>query len=370
MVTEAVDTYVDAVIQFGTDLQQDGVDLMIAELVRVSAIWLGVQEQGDLMDRLQAALDESDNEVLKLRLRVTMAKMDYTEIDLGKRLIKELPNLDNASPPVLAAICEASFEMQDYSRAKELLDIFVNKFEESDYVRAAYKLRAFGQFEDRDFEGALKTIDEAQGTYGHDRDVVWAQLMKAQILLEQGDVDAAREANMYVRNERNWRGEPVAQATYQLGQVEEAAGNDRTAFGFYQRTYVQFKGYASGYWAAESYLASARILEKLGMPGERMNTYKAMLLDRYVNELPQAEIARKALGSSEVAEIENMISAGVKTNILIQVEDVQMIDTTLTNAAAAAETPADEEAGDDPPEETAGSEPSAEDSDAVETEGE
>jgi hypothetical protein len=105
-----------------------------------------------------------------------------------------------------------------------------------------------------------------------------------------------------------------------------------------------------------------------------------MLLDRYVNELPQADVAREELGSSEVAEIESLITAGVKTNILIQVDDVQMIDTTLTNAAAiaaaeaaAAETemtPDEEDSGMDPDAVPENEEPSDPDSETVETEGE
>ena len=53
-----------------------------------------------------------------------MAKLENTEIELGKQLISELENLDSASPPVLACICDASFEMEDYTRAAELLRIF------------------------------------------------------------------------------------------------------------------------------------------------------------------------------------------------------------------------------------------------------
>jgi TolA-binding protein len=330
-VEEAVETYLGAIVDYGGDVLQDGVDMMITELVKVSRIWLGVEAQGQLMDDIQAALDEAEDPVLNLRLRVLMAKLDNTEIELGKRLIVELPDLDDASPPVLAAICDASFDMEDYSRAKELLTIFTSRFEESDYVRAAYKLQAFAQYAEGDFDGALNTIDEVQGFYGHDRDVVWAQLMMARILLAQGKFEESRAANMYVLSVREWRGEPIAEATFQMGQVEEKAGNLRKAFGFYQRTYVQYKGHAGGYWAAESYLASARCLETLGLEDELMLTYEAMLYDRFVSLLPQADVAREALDAGKVSEIKNFVSAGGKTNLMIAVDTGGMIDTTLTN---------------------------------------
>ena len=280
----------------------------------------------------------AEDPVLKLRLRVAVAKLTYTETELGKQLIKELPNLDNASPPVLATICDASFEMKDYSRSEEMLHIFITRFEDSDYMRAAYKLRAYGEFAQKDYEGALQTIEEAQETYGTDRDVAWAQLMKAQVLLDMGRIADAREENMNVLSVPSWRGEPVAQATYQLGQVEEAAGEPRKAFGFYQRTYFQYKGHAGGYWAAEAYLSSARCLGKLGLDQERIDTYKAMLFDPYVNSLPQAEKAREALGAAEATGIASFLEAGGTSNIAIVVETEIIDQPAKTNTAATVET--------------------------------
>ncbi|WP_168442292.1 tetratricopeptide repeat protein [Pontiella desulfatans] len=337
----AVHTYVGAIAKYGGDLRQDGVDDMIAELVKISSIYLDTELQAKLKDDLNTALEETDNETLKLRLRVTLAKLDKTEIELGQQLLKELENLDNASPPVLACICDASFAKKDYSRAEELLRIFINKFEDSDYMRAAYKLRGYGQYAEKDFEGALQTINDAQALYGTEYDVAWAQLMKAQIRLDQGQIDGeegARAANMNLLNVPSWRGAPVAQATFQLGQVEEAAGNLKKAFGFYQRAYFQYKGHSGGYWAAEGYLASARILEKLGAgyENDRRNTYRAMLFDRYVNELPQAEEAREVLGATEVAEIAAYVETGGVTNIAISVESEPEPETT-TDAPAATE---------------------------------
>ncbi|VGO22657.1 tetratricopeptide repeat protein [Pontiella sulfatireligans] len=319
-IDEAVKTYVDAIVKYGSDVRQDGVDLMIAELVKVSAIYLDTEQQNKLKADLQAGIDENDDLTLQLRLRVLQSKLDMTETELGKQLIQELSDLENASPPVLACICDASFEMEDYSRAEELLLIFITKFEDSDYMRAAFKLRAYGQYAEKDYEGALHTIEEAQEHYGTEYDVAWAQLMKAQVLLDQGKVDEAREANMNLLSVPSWRGAPVAQATFQLGQVEEKAGDYLKAFGFYQRAYFQYKGHAGGYWAAEGYLASARCLKKLGLSNDARNTYRAMLFDPYVSDLPQSEEAREVLGAGEVAEIAAYIESGGTSNITINVE--------------------------------------------------
>jgi TolA-binding protein len=350
---EAADSYLEAIIDYGGELRQDGVDLMLPELIKLAKVFLSEEQRNTIKTRIRLVMESTDNEILKLRLRVALAQFDGTEIELGKQLINELPNLENASPPVLSAICNASFEIEDYSRAEEMLRTFKYNFEDSQYMRSAYKLRASGQYAAKDYEGAMLTIADAQAEYGTEPDVSWAQLMKADILLRQGDIAAAREENKNVFGVPLWRGEPEAQAIFQLGQVEEAAGNPRLAHGYYQRAYFQYKGHANGYWAAEGYLASARCLKKMSedpdlTSKERSelleavrNTYRAMLYDRYVNQLPQAEIARQALSESEVAEINALIDAGIKTNIVVDVDSEIKADTE-PEAADSPETPDDE----------------------------
>ncbi len=330
LVDEVVDDYLAAIMEYGTDVKEEGVDLMIEELVRVSSLWLDFDKQEALLAELKASAEATDDLVLKLRLRVTMAMITKTETELGRQLLAELPDFESVSPPVLAAICKISIENKDFSRAEELLGIFETKFEDSDYMRMAYKLRSLGQFADEDYEDALETIEDAQSRYSGDPDMAWAQLMKAQLLLERGDFASAISNNLIVIGVPAWRGEPVVQATYQLGQVEEQAGvkgpieerDKRVARGFayYQRVYYQYKGYAKGYWAAEAYLASARCLDILGQETDRRNTFIALLYDPFVNTLPQADVARKELGPDKVAEIEAKMEAGAVTNIIITVE--------------------------------------------------
>jgi TolA-binding protein len=319
-VDEAVQSYLDAVVQYGDDLEQDGVDSMIAELVGVSRRFT-TAERDRMIATLQSAIAKAENLTLQLRLRALLAQLNGDEVEFGKDLIATLYDLSVAAPPVLAAISKASFENEDYSRAAEILRVFKAQFDDSEFIRPAYKLRAFGLYKSGDFENALKVIDDTQGRYGTDRDVVWAQLMKADILIQQGKYDKARDELMMVFNVVSWRGEPFAEATYRLGQLEEAAGNLRKAFGWYQRTYFQYKAYAKCHWAAEAYLASARCLEQLGLLNDQRNTYRAMIFDRYVNKLPQADVARNALGPDEVLEIIGLMTAGTQTNITVTLDE-------------------------------------------------
>lgn len=315
---EAVEAYRDAIVKYGGEVRQEGVDLIINEMVKV-ARRLDAAEREALVASLHASIDQTNNKTLQLRLRVLLAQMDGSTSELGKQLIGEVEELKDAPPPVLAVICEASFEVEDYSRAKEILEILQNRYEDSEFIGSAFKLRVYGLVKEGDYDAAVKLINEAQGMYGTDPDMAWAQLMKGRLAYEQGRLEEADEFMRAVLNVRSWRGESYAEAHFYLGLTQEAAGNLEKAFGWYQRTYVQYKGYAQGYWAAESYLASARCLEKLGREGDRRNTFRAMLFDKYVNQLPQAEQARGVLGAEEVAGIHELIMAGVHTNITVTV---------------------------------------------------
>ena len=319
LMDEAVTMYLDAIVKYGGDVKQDGVDSIISDLAKLSKS-LSTSEIQSLQIRLKDEVSTADNETLKLRLRVLIAKMDRTEIELGKALIVEQEDLTKVPPPVLALICEASFESGNYSRAQDILKIFQSNFDESDFMRSAYKLRAYDLFAANEASGALKIIQEAQALYGRESDMAWAQVMKGRIQLGRQENDAARETFNDVLRERAWRGEPFAQATFYLGSTEEASGNLKLAFAMYQRVYVQYKGYAKGYWAAEGYLASARCLQKLGLENDRRNTFRALLFDKYVNTLPQAEVAKKELGATEVEEINTLLTSGIQSNITVDVE--------------------------------------------------
>jgi tetratricopeptide (TPR) repeat protein len=316
---EAVEAYRKTIVQYGGDIRQDGVDMIISELANVSRrLDAGARDQ--LKENLQASADRTESETLRLRLRVLMAKMDRSEIELGKVLIKELPDLTQAPPPVLSVICDASFAAGDYSRSKEILDLFKTRYDDSDFMRAAFKLRTRALFEEGALDAAMAIVAETQALYGTEPDMAWAQLIKGEIELKQNRFDAARETFRAALNVREWRGAPYAEATYYIGRVEEAAGDSRKAFGWYQRCYVQYKGYAKGYWAAESYLASARCLQTLGLDNDRRNTFRAMLFDKYMNQLPQADIARAELGAEEVLEIVQILEAGTQTNLTVSIE--------------------------------------------------
>lgn len=319
LIDEAVKAYVDIIVKYGGNVQQDGVDLILGELAKV-AKRLKAEPRHQLEESLRADAVAAVNETLKLRLQVLLAKIDGTELELGRKLIAEQSDLTQAPPPVLAVICKASFVAGDYSRAEEILTLFKSRYEDSDFMCDAYKLRGYDLFLAGNLDAAMKIVAEAQGLYGTQAAAAWAQLMKGRIELQREEFEAARKTFRDLLNVREWLGEPYAEATYRLGELEEKAGDPRKAFAWYQRAYFQYKGYAQGKWAAEGYLASARCLEKLGLENDRRNTYRAMLFDTYVNQLPQTDVAKAVLGPAEVLEITTLLAQGVQTNLVVTVE--------------------------------------------------
>ncbi len=319
LIDEAVAEYRKAIVRYGDDVQQDGVDMIITELVNVSAR-LDEKQLAKLEESLLRSVENAKNETLRLRLLVLLAKINDEELELGKELLTQVTDLKSAPPPVLAIICDASFAENNYSNAEEILKLFKTKFEDSDFMRSAYKLRGYDLYSQKEYDETLKLIKETQELYGTDSDAVWAQIMRGDIQFNEKELDAARETYRAVLNVRGWRGEPYAEANYKLGLTEEAAGEYGAAHDWFQRTYVQYKGYDGGNWAADAYLGSARSLSALGKENDSRNTYRAMLFDKYVNTLPQADVAKKALGAEEVAEINAFIESGMQTNIVVSLE--------------------------------------------------
>ncbi len=317
LVDEAVAAYRDAIVAYGGDLLQSGVDLMIDELVRIASRRLEDTQRLTLDAELLEAQDKSTNTTLQLRLRVLRAEMAGSTLELGEALIAEIDELSLAPPPVLDVICDASLAKGDYSRSEEILALFKSDYEDSEYLRAALKLRAMGLFHGGRYAQALEICAETQARYGTERDAIWAQILKGRAEAASGAFEAGRKTLQIVLKMREWRGSPYAETAFRLGELEELAGDLRRAFGWYQRTYMMYKGYADGMWAAEAYLASARCLQLLGHENEMNDTYRAMLWDSYVNRLPQADSARDALGAEESREISSLIAQGASTNLVV-----------------------------------------------------
>jgi TolA-binding protein len=296
-VDEAVAAYLDAIERFGNDVSQVGIDKIVRELINIAGQYLSEEDRQGLAVKLKLMLTEiePDQDVLRLRLSVLTASLMGEKVvaQLGKGLLLKGQNLAETSPITLALMCDAAVRIGDTNQMARLYDYFHENFEESDEIWHAYRAKIHQLLAGKEYKEALKYIEDVQGLFGVDSFMDWAQLIKADTLYHLGMYKEAEDAYNTVMGVAEWRGVAFAKAMLGMGRCRMAEQDYKTAHSFFQRTYLMFKGYDNGKWAADAYLEAANCLAKLGRNADVVKTLNSMLEDSYVNTLPQAEIARK-----------------------------------------------------------------------------
>ena len=297
-VDAAVTAYLDAIERFGNDPQQYGVDQIILELVNTIAVnYLSESEREALVKKINLKLDavEENEEVLRLRLRVARAYLEGEDavIRLGDELVASNQDLAATTPISLALMSDAAIRANDTELMGLLYDYFLAQFEESNEIWYAYRAKMHQQLAEKAYPSALLTINEVQSLYGAETFMGWAQIAKANTLYEMGDYKEAEKAYNTIMGVPQWRGSLYAEAYSGMARCRLATRDYETAHAYFQRTYLLFKSYDDGKWAADGYLGAAACLIKLGRNEDAVNTLDEMLQDSYVNTLPQAEKARE-----------------------------------------------------------------------------
>ena len=301
---KTVDAYLDAVIRYGNDPAQTGVASILSDLANIIRMKLTGEQRAAAEETIRNALAGAEGKpALKIRLEVLTAELNGTQDELSRTLLAREKELSVVPPAGLSLMCAALLEAQDYSRAEEFFNLFSENYENSPFMKNAYKLRAEDLYRRQNYDEAMVLAESALGLYGADPAVGWSALMKGNIEVLRGDYAEAEKTFQLIFNVRAWRGPVAAEAMYRTGESWFLRGNYEKAFAFYQRTYLLYKAYAGGRWAADAYVKSAECLDKMGRPAAARNTFRAMLLDDYVRELPQSNIARERLGPQETAEL-------------------------------------------------------------------
>jgi TolA-binding protein len=298
-VADAVSAYLSAIERFGDDPSKQGVDKIMLELVKVADFHLSEEDREGLALKVKLQLTNVDlrMEVLRLRLRITQAMLMGEEATqaLGAELLDSKLELKLASPAALALMCDAAVATGNSGEMQRIADYFIENFEDSDSLWHAFRARTFNFLAEKNYKDALWTIDEAQGMFGAEPHMGWAQLTKADTEFKLGKFLVAFDSYNTCMSVGEWRGPIQAEAMFGMGNCKLALDKFEDAHSFYQRTYLLFKSYAGGDWAAKGYLAAADCLIKLGREADAVNTLKAMLEDEYVNTNPLAEQVREQL---------------------------------------------------------------------------
>jgi tetratricopeptide (TPR) repeat protein len=300
---DAIPSYINAVLRFGNDAERQGVDKIVSGLVELADQYLSPDEREDLVVQLKVKMSrvEDDREVLRLRLQVAQALIEGDDVAaaLASDLMESIEDLSVTTPVLLALMCDVAVDMGDTAQMKRLSTHFIDKFEGSDVLWHGYRAQAMAQMNEGDFEGAIATIDEAQGLFGVEPFMGWAQIQKAKARFGLGDFEEAENEYNMALNVPAWRGPVFAEAMYGMGECRLATSDFKGAHSFFQRTYLLFKAYDNGDWAAKGYLAAADSLMKEGRKEDAVKTLAAMLADEYTKSNALAEKVRTMLKNYE-----------------------------------------------------------------------
>ncbi len=296
-VEEAVSAYLDAIERFGNDASQEGIDKIVIGLIEIADRYLSEVDKQGLVVQINIKLTSitPGADVLKLRLLVTKARLEGEEAAaaLGDELIASKQALSTTTPISLSLMCDAAVMAGDTVQMGELYDYFVANFEESGQLWHAYRARMVQLLAEEAYAGVILTIGEAQDLFGVEDYMGWAQITKADTLYKMGDYEESEKAYNTIMGVPEWRGGLYAEAYIGMARCRLATQDFETAHSFYQRTYLLFKGYDDGKWAADGYLGAADCLVRLGRNADAVKTLDEMLEDEYVNTLPQTDTARE-----------------------------------------------------------------------------
>lgn len=296
-INEAVVAYLDAIERFGNDPEQGGVDKIVDGLATVANRYLSEEDKQILLEKMDStlnALPESDA-VLRLRLRVAKAHLqgDAAVTALGSELLASNQPLSSTTAISLALMCDAAVAAGDTVKMGEFYDYFIAHFEESEALWHAYRAKTFQLVAKEAYSSVLLTIEEVQNLFGVEAFMGWAQITKADSLYSMGEYKESENAYNTIMGVPEWRGSLYAEAMIGMARCRMAVDDYETAHSYYQRTYLLFKVYDDGQWAAAGYLGAADCLVKLGRNADVVKTLDEMLEDPYVNTLPQADTARE-----------------------------------------------------------------------------
>ncbi|MDF7801531.1 tetratricopeptide repeat protein [Pontiellaceae bacterium B1224] len=295
-VGDAVTAYLNAIERFGNDPFQQGVDKIILELVKVANTHLSTEDREGLVIKLKLKLTNIDlrYEVLRLRLQVAEAMLQGDDIAaaFGAELLEADTDLKLTTPASLSLMCDAAVDIGNQEEMQRLYNYFIENYEDSDLLWHAYRAITYFHLAEKNYDGVLASIDEAQGLFGAEPFMGWAQIFKADTEYKMNNFTEAEDSYNMVMGVAEWRGPLFAEAMFGMGNCRLAVGDLEAAHSFYQRVYLLFKSYADGDWAAKGYLAAADVLIKMGDDEGAINTLKAMLEDEYTNTNPLAEQVR------------------------------------------------------------------------------
>ena len=86
---EAFDLYFNTALDYGKDLNRDGVDVIINELGLMSDNYLSPLEKNKFLKKLESHKNDAESDVLSLRIQYLISYLNKKEVEFGKSLLKD-----------------------------------------------------------------------------------------------------------------------------------------------------------------------------------------------------------------------------------------------------------------------------------------
>lgn len=303
--------YKDAVIKYGADRKQIGVDMILDEWVATTHKLPADQARAawnELQQSLRAAMGARDRPAVLRLTRVLQfhpdAKPSERERILSSLLQSE--NITNASPAVLECMLNGAIDRGQTNLAVAVAQNIVSEFTETDYaLNARLYLARYGIEQAREAppertqalrNDAIKHLDVIRSVFASSEEASHALLLLGQLYREDNKPEEADKCYESVLSVRTW-GKNWPAALYGRGQCAEARREYIKATAYYERIYVLYSKYRP--WAAKAYLRRAECLHRAYEDAKARETLQEMLRTEDLLQYPEAEEGRKLLAKLE-----------------------------------------------------------------------
>jgi tetratricopeptide (TPR) repeat protein len=301
----ALNSYFEAVDQFGNDAEVDGIDVILNEIVSdyESEALEGYRSiiLEDLDSHLEAAMSNGKR-TLELRYKTIFVNITTgEEREAFLDSIVRAESIPASGSSTLVVIAREGVKRGEYGLVQEAYDRFMSRYPISNqmlYIMNAQMDALIGQ---QQYDEAVALSEEILQKFGYSKSVAQARMRRGDAYRLKGDYESALEAYTEVLSIREWRGPLTPEALYYSGLCKVELGQVEEAFAYFQRIYVLYEGYTE--WVAPAYDRSIQCMERLGgYNQEIINTCREMLANEAVASTPEGLKAKRRLEESGVAE--------------------------------------------------------------------
>ncbi|MDF7806388.1 tetratricopeptide repeat protein [Pontiellaceae bacterium B12219] len=302
----ALNSYFEAVDEFGNEAELDGIDVILNEIVSdyESEALEGYRSiiLEDLDAHLEAAMS-SGKRTLELRYKTIFANITTgEEREAFLDSIVRPESIPASGSSTLVVIAKEGVKRGEYELVQEAYDRFMSRYPISNqmlYIMNAQMDALIGRYR---FDEAIALAEEILLKFGYSRSVAHARMRRGDAYRLKGDYENALGAYTEVLSIREWRGPLTPEALYYSGLCKMELGRVEEAFAYFQRIYVLYEEYAE--WVAPAYDRSIQCMERLGgYNQEIINTCREMLANESVASTPEGLKAKRRLEESGVVEV-------------------------------------------------------------------